>query len=132
MRPMGRYEILKETASLIFTAGMTPRINGKLAFTGNVPGEITSSQAGEAAKLAAKRTLDAIAAEYSLLQVIPVQMTVYINCSSNFTDLSSIADEASEVIFESFSVVPVREAIGVASLPGGAPVELSMVFEKAT
>lgn len=130
MLPMGKYEILTETTSLIFTAGMTPRVGGKLAFAGTVPKEINLSQANEAANLAAKRTLEAITAEYSISQVTPVHMTVYINCSPDFTELSSIADGASQVVFESFGTVPAREAVGVTSLPGGSPVEVSMIFAK--
>ena len=56
-------------------------------------------------------------------------MTVYIACAPGFTDLSAVADGASDAIFAAggADALPARSAIGVQSLPFGAPVEVDLV-----
>jgi enamine deaminase RidA (YjgF/YER057c/UK114 family) len=53
---------------------------------------------------------------------------VYIACTPGFTQLSAVADGASAVIAEQVGQagLPARSAIGVLSLPSGAPVEVEL------
>jgi enamine deaminase RidA (YjgF/YER057c/UK114 family) len=56
-------------------------------------------------------------------------MSVYIACVDGFTDLSAVADGASEALEAHLGPVagrPARSAIGVRALPGGAPVEIEL------
>ena len=61
-------------------------------------------------------------------------MTVYINAVEDFTAHSKIADIASQYLYENLGQAGIgsRAPIGVASLPGNAPVEIQLVAVVAT
>jgi enamine deaminase RidA (YjgF/YER057c/UK114 family) len=57
-----------------------------------------------------------------------VSLTVYVACSAEFSELSAVADGASQALAELLGGPPAaRCAIGVQSLPRGAPVEVQLV-----
>jgi len=58
-----------------------------------------------------------------------LRMTVYIACAADFHELSAVADGASAAISVALGPdnLPARSAIGVQSLPSGAPVEVDLV-----
>ena len=58
-----------------------------------------------------------------------MSITVYVNAPEGFTKQSKIADIASEYFCEELGEAGVgsRAAVGVSSLPGDAPVEISIV-----
>jgi enamine deaminase RidA (YjgF/YER057c/UK114 family) len=58
-----------------------------------------------------------------------VSMTGYVCAGTDFADHPLVMDGASEVLVSYFGEKgrPVRAAVGVSSLPGGAPVEISLV-----
>ena len=58
-----------------------------------------------------------------LVQILSI--TVYVNAEEGFTSQSKVADMASEYFCEVLGVGS-RAAVGVASLPGSAPVEISI------
>jgi enamine deaminase RidA (YjgF/YER057c/UK114 family) len=117
-------------AGVVYTAGMTPRRDGRLVLTGAVGGELSLEQGRDAAALAAA---NALAAARSVLpsgaRLRCLQMTVYIVAATAFTDLSAVADGASAVVARTLapSALPARAAIGVATLPSGAPVEVALI-----
>lgn len=108
---------------------MTPRRNGTLTVTGKVGADLTVAEARTAAALAVRNALSAV---QSLLpsgkSFRPVEMVVYVAAADGFTTLSAVADGASDVIAEELGPenLPARSAIGVYTLPGGAPVEISL------
>ena len=61
-----------------------------------------------------------------LVQILSI--TVYVNAEEGFTSQSKVADMASEYFCEVLGEAGVgsRAAVGVASLPGSAPVEISI------
>ena len=126
----GQYSVARVHNDLVYTAGMTPRINGQLAVTGVVGDTLTVADAVEAAAIAVRRALDAASSclgpDQGLAGIL--SLTVYISATPSFTDLSAVADGASAVIATEFpdAELPVRAAVGVASLPGGAPVEVQL------
>ena len=101
--PQGKYVPATRFGNLIFTAGMTPRNNGVLIRTGKVK------------------------ASDDIVQIM--QITVYINSEPDFTKQPKIADFASEYFCEELgeSGVGSRAAVGVAVLPGEAPVEIAII-----
>ncbi|QRI76430.1 MULTISPECIES: RidA family protein [Rhodococcus] len=128
-RPRGRYVPAVLSGSTVHTAGMTPRRDGRLTVTGRVGGEVDPAVAREAAGLAAGNALAAVRS------VLPpgamfrcVEMVVYIACADGFTELSAVADGASEVVERALgpASLPARSAIGVYLLPGNAPVEVAV------
>lgn len=129
--PQGLYAPAARHGSLVFTAGMTPRKNGVLQFTGPVEVDADPGQYREAIELACQNAL--AAAE---LQLAPgeriaaiVSMTVYLQAAPGFTRHAKFADIASGWLRERLGEPGIgsRAAIGVASLPGNAPVEIQMV-----
>lgn len=115
---------------LILTAGMTPRRDGVLQVTGVVGETLSLEQAREAAALAAANAVAAAwsAAPEGTSGLRCLRMTVYVACAPGFTDLSAVADGASETIKAQLgaAALPSRSAIGVQSLPSGAPVEVEL------
>ncbi|KGR77129.1 RidA family protein [Ureibacillus manganicus] len=129
--PQGNYSPASRYKDIIYTAGMTPRKNGVLIQTGKVSAtqpinyyEDAVIQAVSNALTAAKNTLSK---GETLAQILA--MTVYINAEENFTAHSKIADYASQFLYSELGNAGIgsRAAIGVASLPGNAPVEIQLV-----
>jgi enamine deaminase RidA (YjgF/YER057c/UK114 family) len=109
---------------------MTPRRDGSLTVVGLVGEDLDVPAAADAAGLAATNALVAAAEAAGGLDRIArcVRMTVYVACAEGFTALSAVADGASAVLAERLgeAALPVRAAIGVRTLPGGAPVEVEL------
>lgn len=130
--PQGKYVPATRGGSLIFTAGMTPRKDGVLQFSGNVEAGEPLEKYREAARLAAANALTAARNRLEPGEKIArvLSMTVYVNAGEGFNAHSKIADFASEYLCEELGEpgVAARAAIGVASLPGDAPVEVQIVY----
>lgn len=128
--PRGEYVAAKCHGRLAMSAGMTPRIDGELVVTGSVGGAVTVERAARAAGLATENALIALADELGGLHHITdcLRMTVYIACGPDFTAHSAVADGASAEILHRLGpgFLPSRAAVGVSSLPGGAPVEVEL------
>ncbi|WP_303146604.1 RidA family protein [uncultured Cloacibacillus sp.] len=130
--PQGKYVPATRGGSLIFTAGMTPRKDGVLQFSGKVEASEPLGKYREAARLAAANALTAARNRLEPGEKIArvLSMTVYVNAGEGFNAHSKIADFASEYLCEELGEpgVAARAAIGVASLPGDAPVEVQIVY----
>lgn len=129
--PQGKYIPANRYEKIIYTAGMTPRVNGKLMLEGKVSAlyslehyRAAVRQATANALIAAKNTLQ----EQEQLAKI-LTMTVYVNAEDGYTDHTKVADFASEYLCEEMGEAGVvsRAAVGVASLPGNAPVEVQII-----
>lgn len=129
--PQGKYVPATRFGNVIFTAGMTPRNNGVLIQTGKIGLEDDIEAYADAARQAAKNALTAaknqLADGERIAQIMSI--TVYVNAEEGFTKQSKIADFASEYFCEELGEAGVgsRAAVGVSSLPGNAPVEISIV-----
>jgi enamine deaminase RidA (YjgF/YER057c/UK114 family) len=130
-RPAGAYAVARAVGDLIHTAGMTPRRDGVLVSRGTLGGTIDDVQGRELAALATERALDAATSilrqGQRLVEVI--SLTVFIATTPDYERHSGIADAASAVVTDRMPAapLPVRAAVGVASLPGGAPVEVQLI-----
>jgi enamine deaminase RidA (YjgF/YER057c/UK114 family) len=116
---------------------MTPRVNGTLAVSGCVgsdAGDISVEHAADLAGQSIQRAIDAcrqVLPEGGQL-LRPVGLTVYVRSRADFTQHSDVADGASRALAANFGgQVPARAAIGVSSLPGGAPVEVVLTADWA-
>jgi len=128
-RPQGTYVAAARHGDLVLTAGMTPRVEGALQYVGQVGGEVSVAEGRTAAGIAAANAVAAVADLVgSLDRVTALRMTVFVNAVPGFTRHSAVADGASDrlrqLLGERGSVV--RSAVGVSSLPGGAPVEVEL------
>jgi enamine deaminase RidA (YjgF/YER057c/UK114 family) len=128
--PQGRYVPAVVHAGVVHVAGMTPRVDGVLAHTGRVGVDVPAGAARDAAGIAARNALGAVEAVLGDLGRVQrcLRLTVYVACADDFTDLSVVADGASAALTEVLGArgAAVRSAVGVRTLPGGAPVEVEL------
>jgi enamine deaminase RidA (YjgF/YER057c/UK114 family) len=133
-RPHGDYRPAVMHDGVVYTAGMTPRVDGELKIRGVVGSTLSAGQAHAAAGLAAANALAAVRAVLPAdaragSRIRCLRMTVYIACAPTFHELSAVADGASARIRAELGddALPVRAAIGVQTLPSGAPVEIDLI-----
>lgn len=129
--PQGRYVPATRSGSIIFTAGMTSRKNGTLILTGQVKADAPLETYREAVRQAADNALTAAMNRLSEGETIAqvLSLAVYINAEAGFVQHSKVADFATDYLCEKLGTagVAARAALGVASLPGDAPVEIQIV-----
>ncbi|MEA9986165.1 MULTISPECIES: RidA family protein [Subtercola] len=130
----GSYSVARALGELVFTAGMTPRRDGALVTTGLLGAGIGDDEGRQLTALATVRALDAAASILSPGETIAevLSLTVYVASTPEFTRHSHIADAASAVVGDRMpgTELPVRATVGVASLPGGAPVEVQLIARR--
>lgn len=133
--PQGDYVPATRHGDLIHTAGMTPRLAGQLMFTGPVRADAPLEDYREAVVLACRNALTAARAMLEPGETIArvLSMTVYIATGPGFATHSRLADLASAFLRAELGENGrcARAAIGVASLPGDAPVEIQLVVVAA-
>lgn len=129
-RPQGHYVPTSRAGDLVMTAGMTPRIDGVLAITGRVGEAVDLEEARRGAAIAASNALSAVVdAVGGLDRLIGLaRMTVYVHAASGFTQHTAVADAATDALVVHLGDLGrcARSAVGVASLPGDAPVEIEL------
>lgn len=129
--PQGHYAPACRFGNLIFTSGMTPRRDGVLLFTGPVRADDPVENWREAVTLAARNALTAARGQLAPGERIALvtSLTVFIAAEQGFTLHSRLADFASAFLHAELGDVGIgsRAAVGVATLPGNAPVEIQLV-----
>lgn len=131
--PQGKYVPATRNGQIIYTAGMTPRDEGKLTMEGKVmcaePLQTYQPAVIIAARNALVAAMNMLKPEEKINQVL--LMTVYINAESGFEKHARIADFASEFLFSEIGACAIgsRVAVGVASLPSNAPVEIQLIVD---
>lgn len=110
---------------LLFTAGHTSTTLGRIG------DELTVEQGRDAAEEAALRLLASIREDHGTLEGLSVvQLSVFVRSTAELTRHGEVADGASEILRQVFAgdPPPARRALGLASLPRGAAVELDAVL----
>ena len=129
--PQGAYVPAVVHDGVAYTAGMTPRRQGALVVSGIVGRDLDVAAARSAAALAAGNALTAVVEAVGDVSAIVrcLKMTVFIAAVDGFTEHSAVADGASAALREQLGErgAVARSAIGVATLPSGAPVEVELV-----
>lgn len=133
--PLAAYVPAVRTGSLVFTSGQLPLIDGMLAATGKVGAEVTVDEAAELAKVCAVNALAAVRALIGDLDKVVrvVKVVGFVASDPTFTAQPAVIDGASLLLKEAFADAGAhaRSAVGVASLPRDAPVEVEIVVEVA-
>ncbi|MEP1331051.1 RidA family protein [Pseudophaeobacter sp.] len=128
--PQGLYVSARRHRDLIYTSGMTPRRDGVLQFSGQIQATDALETHRDAVRLATSNALTAARAELHPDEVITVvlQLTVFLNAAADFTAHARLADYASQLLAEELgsACIGSRAAVGVASLPSNAPVEVTL------
>lgn len=129
--PQGKYVPATRFGNLIYTAGMTSRKNGVLILSGKIKADKPLDTYKDAVYQAVSNAL--IAVQNKLLQGESIQqilqLMVYVNAEAEFNLHSKLADFASEYLYGELgdTGIAARAALGIASLPGEAPIEVQMV-----
>lgn len=131
-KPVAAYIPARIVGDQVWTSGQLPVVQGQLPRTGHVGAEVTLEDAAADARQAALNGLAAIGSVVDLAKVARVlKVTVFVNSDPSFTDQAKVANGVSELLGELFDEAHVRSAVGVATLPLGAPVEVELVAELA-
>jgi enamine deaminase RidA (YjgF/YER057c/UK114 family) len=129
--PQGKYLPASRSGNLVFSAGMTPRLNGTLILCGQVRADEPIEMYKDAVRQAAANAISAV--EGTLKQEEHIEkvlmLNVYINAQDGFESHSKLADFASDYLYEKLGEAGIggRAAVGAASLPGNAPVEIQLI-----
>lgn len=131
--PLAAYVPAASTGSLVFTAGQLPLRSGELLATGVVGHGVTPDEAAMCAQQCALNAIAAIKAEIGDLARVRrvVKVVVFVASAPEFIGQPQVANGASELLGDVFGEAGrhARSAVGVASLPLGAPVEVELVVE---
>jgi enamine deaminase RidA (YjgF/YER057c/UK114 family) len=130
--PVAAYVPAVRTGDLVFTSGQLPLVDGTLPTTGKVGAVVSPEQATELARLCALNALAAVDALVGLDSVVRVVKVVgFVASAADFTGQPAVVNGASELLGEVFGEAGqhARSAVGVASLPLDAPVEVELVVE---
>lgn len=130
--PVAAYVPAVRSGAHVHTAGQIPMRDGALVATGKVGDTATPEQATEAARQCALNALAAIRSVTGTLEGIRiVKVVVFVASTPDFTGQPAVANGASELLGQVFGDdgVHARSAVGVASLPLDATVEVEVVAE---
>jgi enamine deaminase RidA (YjgF/YER057c/UK114 family) len=130
-KPVAAYVSVRIAGQTAYVAGQVPVGDGSVLYPGLLgdPGGVTSDQGAQAARQAAIQVLsalrDALGGSFERLVQIS-QVTVYLATTPTFTDHPVVANGASELFVEVLGEAGThaRAAVGMASLPLGASVEV--------
>ena len=133
--PAANYVPFVRSGNLLFTAGQLPLKEGKLQAAGLVGRDIDTAAAREGAKLCAINILAQAKAALGDLEKIArvVKITVFVASTPDFTEQHLVANGASDFLFAALGErgKHARSAVGMASLPLNAAVEVEAIIEVA-
>ncbi len=130
--PAAAYQPYAQSGPQVFTAGQLPVVDGSLVRTGKLGAGLTTEDGAELARTAGLNVLAAAAAAAGgLHRVRVVKVTVFVSSAPDFTEQHLVANGASQLIGDVLGDhgIHARSAVGVASLPMDAPVEVEAVIE---
>ena len=127
----GLYSPVVVHAGIAYVSGQLPRLNNEVQFAGIVGRDIDMATARAAAQLCALQCLSALEKALGSLDRVEclLKVTGYVACALDFTQQSMVLDAASAVFQERLGERGghARAAVGVASLPRGACVEVELM-----
>jgi enamine deaminase RidA (YjgF/YER057c/UK114 family) len=133
--PAANYVPYALTGKLLFTAGQLPLKDGKLQAAGLLGRDIDTAAGREGAKYCAINILAQVKAAIGDLEKIVrvVKITVFVASTADFTEQHLVANGTSDFLVAVLGDrgKHARSAVGVASLPLNAAVEVEAVVEVA-
>jgi enamine deaminase RidA (YjgF/YER057c/UK114 family) len=128
---LAAYVPVRRVGGLVFLAGQVPMVEGEVLHPGHLGDDVTVEQGVEAARRAAVQALAALRGALGSFDDVEViaQLTVFVAATPAFTEHPKVANGASELLADVLGEAGqhARAAVGVASLPLGASVEVAMV-----
>ena len=130
--PSGNYAPAVCTGDLLFTAGQTPKANGKLRYIGKLGADVSDEDGKDAARLCVINCLAIVKQTVGSLDRIDqiVKLTGFINSAPDYYNQIKLLDAATDLlrdIFQDSRGTPARSAIGVAVLPNNAACEVELI-----
>lgn len=131
------YAPLSVENGVAYLAGQIPKVApDRIRAAGKVGTDVSLEEAREDAALCIRHALAWLEAHLGDLALVdrPLRLTVYVNASSDFDQISDVADGASAHLIDLFGSekgVHPRSVIGVSHLPRNAPVMVEAVFALA-
>lgn len=131
---VGAYVPHRIVGDLVFVSGQLPLTDGRIASPGRVGAEVTLDDAVAAARLCAlalvAQVRDACAGDLDRVAAV-VRLGGFVATSPEFFDHAKVINGASELMVEIFGEIGrhARAAVGCASLPLNAPVEIEGLFQ---
>ena len=127
----GNYVPLLRDGHTAYVSGQVPRIGTEVVVTGRAGAAADLAQARRGAQIGALRALALLQRELGSLEQVRqlLRLTVYVQCTPDFTQHSEVADAASELLHAVLGPAGrhARTAVGVQQLPRNATVELDLV-----
>jgi enamine deaminase RidA (YjgF/YER057c/UK114 family) len=121
------------SGNLVFLSGQIARGPDEVVLSGKVGRDLTEAQGANAARLCAIQLIAALKAELGDLSKVKriVRVGGFVNCTEDFTTQPKVINGASDLLVAVFGDKGrhARAAIGVYSLPAGAPVEVELIVE---
>ncbi|MBI3855510.1 MAG: RidA family protein [Planctomycetes bacterium] len=119
---------------LLFVSGHTPVGADGKSIVGKLGQDMDVKQGQEAARIVALRVLSVVRTELgSLDRVVRVVKALgMVNCTPDFKETPAVVNGFSELLVQVFGDAAgkaARSAVGMASLPGGVPVEVELILQ---
>jgi enamine deaminase RidA (YjgF/YER057c/UK114 family) len=131
--PLAAYVPTVRTGDLVYTSGQVPMLEGKLHQTGKLGVDLGVDEGKAQARICVLNALAALKAELGELSRVRriVKAVVFVASAPDFVEQPQVANGASEFLAEVFGDAGkhARSAVGVASLPLDAPVEVELIAE---
>jgi len=128
--PVAAYVPVVKDGCLVFTSGQLPMVEGKLQATGKVGAEVSQEDAAKLAEICALNAIAAVKSEIGDLDQVTrvVKVVGFVASDPSFTGQPAVINGASELLGKAFGErgAHARSAVGVASLPMDAPVEVEI------
>ena len=132
--PVASYVPVSQSGSIAFVAGQIPIEDGQVIHPGRLGASLSVEMGQEGAGRAALQALSALRDHLggSLDRLTRIlQLTVFVAADPDFVEHSTVANGASDLLIDLLGpdARHARFAVGVASLPLGACVEVAMTAE---
>jgi len=130
---VGSYVPVKVTGPLAFVSGMLPLVDGHLKQAGRVGEAVTTEEAYGLARICAVNGLAALKNVFGTLDRVKgiAMVQGFVQASPEYGDVPKVINGASDLLVAVFGDAGrhARFAVGVASLPMNAPVEVAFIVE---
>jgi len=127
----GNYVPLLRDGDTVYLSGQVPRVGSDVVVTGRAGSEVSLAEAQRAAQICVLRALALLQRELGSLEHVRqiLRVTVYVQCTQDYTQQSEVADGASELLFSILGAAGAhtRTSVGVLQLPKNATVELDLI-----
>lgn len=131
--PVANFVHAVKTGNLIFLSGAGPKKADGTFVNGKLGSDLTNEQGYEAARLAGIGHLAVLKSELGDLNKVKriVNVLGMVNCDPEFKDQSAVVNGYSDLMVAVFGDKGkhTRAAVGMAGLPGGIAIEVTMIVE---